>query len=109
MDSDQVFQVALYLGMIVGLIVLLGFVAKKIAPQATNMGSGDMRIVSSLALGLKEKLIMVQVGERQILIGVTPTSITRIEQFDEPVIEIYESDGLGEFRFKLQEMMQKQP
>ena len=41
-----------------------------------------------------------------MLIGVTPNNISRIEQFDEPVVE--PGDGLGDFRFKLQEMMQKQ-
>lgn len=103
MDTDQVFQVALYLGLIVGLIVLLGFVARKIAPQHGATASGGMRVVGSLALGLKEKLVMVQVGDRQLLIGVTPNNITSIEQFDEPVLEA--TDGMNDFRFKLQEMI----
>lgn len=104
--TEQIFQVALYLGLIVGLIMLIGFAAKKIAPQNLGASSGGMRVVSSLSLGMKEKLVIVQVGEKQMLIGVTPHNISRIEQFDDPVVE--PGDGLGDFRFKLQEMMQKQ-
>lgn len=107
MDTDQVFQVALYLGLIVGLIFLMGYVAKKIAPVQSAVGTGGMRVVDSLALGIKEKLVVVQVGERQLLIGVTPTSVTRIDQLSEPLVET--NQGMGDFRFKLQEMMQKQP
>jgi flagellar protein FliO/FliZ len=106
MATEQVFQVALYLGLIIGLILLLGFVARKIAPQNVASGQGGMKVVSSLSLGMKEKLVMIQVGDKQMLIGVTPNNISRIEQFDEPVVE--PGDGLGDFRFKLQEMMQKQ-
>ena len=103
MDTEQVFQVVLYLGMIVGLIVLLGYVARKIAPQQGAVGAGGMRIVSSLSLGVKEKLVLVQIGEQQLLIGVTPTNINTLERFSEPVVTA--TDGMGDFRFKLQEMM----
>ena len=78
MATEQVFQVALYLGLIIGLILLLGFVARKIAPQNVASGQGGMKVVSSLSLGMKEKLVMIQVGDKQML---TPNNIS-IEQFD---------------------------
>lgn len=103
--TDQVLQVGLYLGLIVGLIVVLGFVARRLSQNNFQSG-GAMKIVSSLPLGMKEKLLLVQVGEQQILIGVTPTNISRIESFEGVVVE-KESEGLGDFRLKLQEIMQQ--
>lgn len=103
--TDQVLQVALYLGLIVGLIVVLGFTAKRLGQNNFQSGNG-MKIISSLPLGMKEKLVLVQVGEQQILIGVTPSSISRIESFDGVVVE-KETEGLNDFRFKLQEIMQQ--
>jgi flagellar protein FliO/FliZ len=100
-----VLQVALYLGLIVGLIVVLGFVARKLGQNNFQTGGG-MKVVSSLPLGMKEKLVLVQIGEQQILVGVTPSSISRIETFDGVVIE-KEAEGLGDFRVKLQEIMQQ--
>lgn len=107
MMTDQILQVGLYLGLIVALIVLLGFVAKKITPLTTAGTSAGMKVVSSLPLGMKEKLVLVQVGEQQVLLGVTPTTISRIEQFNEPILAP-DGAGMNDFRFKLQEMM-KQP
>ena len=102
--TDQVVQVALYLGLIIGLIVVIGFVAKRLGQHNFQSG-GAMKIVSSLPLGIKEKLLLVQVGDQQILIGVTPSNISRIETFDGLVVE-REAEGPGDFRLKLQEMMQ---
>lgn len=105
--ADQVVQVGLYLGLIVGLILLMGFVAKKITPMTTGAAANGMKVVSSLPLGMKEKLVLVQVGDQQVLLGVTQHNISRIENFSHPVIAP-DAEGLSDFRFKLQEMMQKQ-
>tara|TARA_R110002110_G_scaffold103899_1_gene262397 strand:- start:870 stop:1196 length:327 start_codon:yes stop_codon:yes gene_type:complete len=103
--TDQVLQVALYLGLIVGLIMVMGFVAKRLGQKNFHSGSG-MRVVSSLPLGMKEKLVLVQVGDQQILIGVTPSNISRIESFEGVIVE-KEAEGLGDFRLKFQEIMQQ--
>lgn len=102
MMTEQVIQVALYLGLIIGLILLFGFAAKKIGQQNTS-NTGGMKVVSSLALGMKEKLVLVQVGEQQLLLGVTPTNISRIESFEGVVVD-QDTEG---FRQKLQEIMQQ--
>lgn len=105
--TDQIFQVGLYLGLIVGLILLMGFVAKKISPMAVGTNTAGMKVVSSLPLGMKEKLVLVQVGDQQVLLGVTQHNISKIENFSHPVVTP-DAEGLSDFRFKLQEMMQKQ-
>lgn len=102
--TEQIFQVGLYLGLIVALIVLLGFVAKRLNPQTMIASNSGMRVVSTLSLGLKEKLVMVQVGEQQLLLGVTPGSIAKIEGFEEPIINL-RSEGAKDFKTKLQEVM----
>lgn len=103
--TEQVVQVGLYLGLIIGLILVIGFVAKRLG-QHNSQSVGAMKIVSSLPLGIKEKLLLVQVGDQQILIGVTPSNISRIESFDGLVVE-REAERPDEFRLKLQEMMQQ--
>lgn len=104
--TDQVLQVLLYLGLIVGLIVVLGFTAKRLGQNNFQTGTG-MKVVSSLPLGMKEKLVLVQVGDQQILIGVTPNSIGKIESFNGIVID-REAEGSGDFKLKLQEIMKTQ-
>ena len=83
--TEQIIDVALYLGAIVCLIVALGIGVKRFGGVQLSMGKG-MKVVTTLPLGVKEKLALVQVGSKQILVGVTPGQITRIEVFEEPIL-----------------------
>src|SRR3569623_3265555 len=62
----------------VGLIVVIAIIAG-LAWLMRRMGKlggvmvGQIRIVSSLSLGTREKLLVVKVGEEQFLIGATPS------------------------------------
>jgi flagellar protein FliO/FliZ len=43
-----------------------------------------MRVLSSISLGQKQKLTLVQVGKQQILLGLTPDSINLLSTIDNP-------------------------
>lgn len=38
-------------------------------------GAGKMRVVGGLSLGMREKVILLQVGKKQLVLGVTPGRI----------------------------------
>ncbi len=106
--EDQILEVTFYLMAIVGLIVGCGFLLKKVNKSGFQV-SGPIKVVASLALGIKEKVVLVQVGEhQQVLLGVSPGRITRLEVFNEPVVAL-EPEGLDGFKEKLQEIMKNNP
>jgi len=72
--------------MVIGLILVLGFLLKK-SKIATAMGGGQMRVIASLPVGYKEKLLVVKVGEQQWLIGVTPQQVKFLYRLDTPLDE----------------------
>ena len=72
--------------MVIGLILVLGILLKK-SKIATAMGGGQMRVIASLPLGYKEKLLVVKVGEQQLLIGVTPQQVNFLCRLDTPLDE----------------------
>ncbi|MFM5788209.1 flagellar biosynthetic protein FliO [Aeromonas veronii] len=72
--------------MVVGLILVLGFLLKK-SKLATAMGGGQMRVIASLPVGYKEKLLVVKVGEQQLLVGVTPQQVNFLYRLEEPLDE----------------------
>ncbi|MGL4249921.1 MAG: flagellar biosynthetic protein FliO [Aeromonas sp.] len=72
--------------MVIGLILVLGFLLKK-SKLATVMGGGQMRVIASLPVGYKEKLLVVKVGEQQLLVGVTPQQVNFLCQLEEPLDE----------------------
>lgn len=48
--------------------------------RAQAPGSGQLRIVSALAVGSRERLVLVEVEGERVLIGVTPHAITALWQ-----------------------------
>ncbi|BES71966.1 hypothetical protein RE428_29840 [Marinobacter nanhaiticus D15-8W] len=70
----------------------------------TGINSQAMRIVSVLSVGARERIVLVDVGGTQILVGITPSAIRTLHVFDEPVVT--ESGRIeGDFAKRLQAMI----
>lgn len=68
--------------LLLGVLVLL----RRFNGVSSQM-SGNMRVVSSVGVGQRERVVLLQVGEEQILVGVGPGNVRKIHAFDEPVVE----------------------
>ncbi len=71
--------------MVLVLIIICAFVLKRF--NLTQQNVSQLRVVSSLSLGAKERVIVVQMGEQQLLLGVTGQQITLLEKLAEPLVE----------------------
>ena len=49
--------------------------------------SGNMRVLSSVSVGQRERAVLLQVGDQQVLVGVGPGNVRKIHVFDEPVVD----------------------
>ncbi len=69
----------------------------------------QLRIVTGLALGMREKLILVQVGDKQVLLGVTPGRIDKLLELegDEQIETDVSTARLEPFAQKLAQVMKK--
>jgi len=106
--SGHVLQMVLSLGIIVVLIVSCAYAIRKVS--FTQLRSDHaIKIVASLSLGAREKLVLIQIGGQQILLSMTPGEINRIITFDEPVVDPEQDAGLSNFKRTLQEIMIKGP
>lgn len=74
------------LTLIIALIYGLSWFVKRFA-QGGFMHNPSMKVVSTLPMGTRERLMLVDVGGKQILLGVTATQINTLHVFDEPVVE----------------------
>lgn len=102
-NAGSVAQMILGLLLVVGLILLLAWLLRRFAGmQGQHRG---MQVVASLPLSAREKLVLVQVGEKQLLLGVAPGRVSRLDSYDEPVIE--PGSPAGEFALRLQQVMQR--
>jgi len=71
--------------MVLALIIVSAFVLKRF--NIAQQGSSRLSVVTSLSLGAKERVVVVQVGDKQLLLGVTAHQVTLLEDLAEPLIE----------------------
>ena len=73
----------------------------------TGNGAQQMRIVAGLSLGMREKIMLVQVGEKQLILGVTPGRIQTLHvlENDECLVKAPAIDSGGGFAEKLMQAM----
>ena len=105
----QLAQMVFGLLLVVGLIFFLAWLLRRMQGNAQR-GAQVIEIVGSRAIGPRDRLLLVQVGKEQILIGHTPGSIEALHVLAEPV-EVPESarQATPEFAQRLMELMGKDP
>ena len=70
--------------MVLALIVICAFVLKRF--NLTQQGVSQLKMVTSLSLGAKERVVVIQAGEQQLLLGVTAQQVTFIERLEKPLV-----------------------
>ncbi|MGY4526394.1 flagellar protein FliO/FliZ [Pseudomonas sp. TE21394] len=107
--GGQLAQMVFGLLLVVGLIFFLAWLLRRMQGTAVK-GGQVIEIVGSRAIGPRDRLLLVQVGKAQILIGHTPGSIEALHVLAEPV-EVPENarQATPEFAQRLMELMGKDP
>lgn len=79
-------------GALVGLILVLGLILglawllKRLPGAGLGIRPGEqLRVVSMLSVGAKERVMVIEVGKEQLLIGVTAGGITALHTLPEPL------------------------
>lgn len=69
---------------IVVLIIFMGWLLKKMRVPSFGQQKG-LSLICHLSVGTKERVMVIQVGEEQYLIGVTPHSVNLLSHLDKPL------------------------
>tara|TARA_R110002049_G_scaffold209217_1_gene380057 strand:+ start:327 stop:779 length:453 start_codon:yes stop_codon:yes gene_type:complete len=73
-----------------------------------SSANGEMKIITSLALGPRERAVLLQVGEQQILLGVTSQNVQTLHILDTPVSATsIKNNSNTNFAEKFQQVMQQ--
>ena len=82
--ATAVGQTLFWLLVVIGLIVLLAFLAKRVGGiQLQNAGA--IKILSMMPVGNKERIALIQVGNKQLLIGIAPGRVNTLLVLEEPI------------------------
>ena len=79
-----------YLQMFLGLILVVGLIigVAWIMRRMNNMGgisADNLKVVGGVSIGQRERIVLVQAGNTQLLVGVGPGTIRTLHVLDEPI------------------------
>jgi len=84
-DSAYIFQVLASLVLVFGCIFGLIFLLRKL--NGLPMASGaPIRVLASARVGTREKIILLEAGDQQLLVGVAAGSVRALHVFDRPAV-----------------------
>lgn len=105
--SGQLAQMVFGLLLVVGLIFALAWLLRRMQ-GATPRGGQVIDIIGSRTIGPRDRLLLVQVGKEQILIGHSPGNIEALHVLAEPVeVPASARPATPEFAQRLLDLMGK--
>ncbi len=101
------------LSLFVVLVLFVGFAWLLRRTGNLSLASrGQLAVISGLSLGVREKLVLVKVGDKQLLLGVTPNRIDKLLELEGDARLFQggqDKDGPDSFAQKLQQILQGNP
>jgi flagellar protein FliO/FliZ len=73
-SSGDMFHWMIGLLIVLSIFLLCVWAMRKLSRISVN-GAEKMRIIGGLSLGMREKIVLLQVGKKQLILGVTPGRI----------------------------------
>ena len=97
-NSSSIIQIIFVLILILILIYSIFWILKKKYPsQLFSESRSKIRVISSLAVGPREKIFLIEVADKQFLLSGTPSNINLIKSFDEKIIDVDEGSRNNTF------------
>jgi flagellar protein FliO/FliZ len=101
----SVTQLALSLAAIIALILAVSWVLKRLK-LGTVRGRGEIAVIDQLSLGPRERIVLVRVGESQVLVGVSAGGLVGLTPLAAP-IAIQSPPDAAAFADRLREFMKR--
>lgn len=95
--------------LVVILILFLAWLVKRMKLPGIQGGSdGTLKILRQLPVGgQRERIVLLQVGEEQMLVGVTQQNISLLSKLEHPPLIMNEVQSGGEFAGQLTKLLKK--
>ncbi len=97
-------QVALALALVLALLGGAAWLLRRLG-RIPGAGAGAVRVLGGVALGARERLVLVEVGGTQLLLGVAPGRVQTLHVLERPVAATPAGQGEGGFAARLRGAM----
>jgi flagellar protein FliO/FliZ len=99
-------QLTLSLVAIVGLIFAISWVLKRLKVSAPRGGRGQIAVLDELTLGARERVLLLRVGDSQVLVGIGAGGMVALTPLSNPIV-LKESPPTPVFADRLREFMKR--
>lgn len=91
---------------VVALIFIFAWLFKRFNLTQQSQG-GLLKIIGGLSLGTRDRIVLLQVGKEQILLGLSPGRIEKLHTLSEPLAVDSETAVTTPFAQKINDLMSK--
>jgi len=84
LDTSAILQVSLALIGVLALIVALGWMVRRMGMGAGS-GTARLRVIGGVSVGNRERVVLIQVGEEQLLLGVGTGQVRTLHVLPKPL------------------------
>ena len=88
-------------------VIGLAWMMRRLGRLQSSAG-GALKMIDGMALSTRERIVLVQVGDTQILLGVAPGRVEAVHVLDKPVVTKAGEVMTGKFSARLKEMLAKE-
>ncbi len=99
-------NVTLALMGIIGLIFAISWFVKRFS-QGAFSANAHIKILLAMPLGTRERIVLIEVGGQQLLLGITSTNINTLHMFETPIVVENKTDNQSDFSRKLMAILQQ--
>lgn len=101
-NPTSIVSIFLSLLLVIGIVFALAYVMRQF--NVTQSGSSQLKVVASMMAGSKERVIVIDVGGEQHLLGITAHNINHLAKLDTPIAMTAGNSGEN-FKQKLAQLM----
>lgn len=92
--TGGVLKMVLGLAIVLAVMALITWIIKRMMPGAANKQS-IVRVVGGVSVGSRERVVVLEVAGRWIVIGVAPGKISRLANLDVAAIPVSEGNNIA--------------
>lgn len=104
LSTGSMLQMFAGLALVLGLVFLLAWAMRRFG-RLSVVGNRSLRVVGALSMGTRERVVLIQAGETQLLVGVAPGRVQTLHVLDKPIEPAAGSDDGGGFAQRLRQVM----
>ncbi len=83
--GEQLVQVLGGLALVLVLVVVLAWLARRLNSARFAAGARNLRLVGGISLGARERILVVEVGDTQLVVGVAPGRVQTLHVLEQPL------------------------